>query len=76
MGFSIHPEFVGRKFRVVLGKKSGKPSIELKLRELGLEATDEAMRTMLDRVKRRSIEKKAWLEEGEFREIVQEVLGR
>ncbi|MFQ6111852.1 MAG: 3-hydroxy-3-methylglutaryl-CoA lyase, partial [Nitrospinota bacterium] len=57
VGFSIHPEFVGRKFRVVLGKKSGKPSIELK-------------------VKRRSIEKKAWLEEGEFREIVKDVLGR
>ncbi|MFQ5895275.1 MAG: LeuA family protein, partial [Nitrospinota bacterium] len=76
VGYSIHPEFVGRKFRMVLGKKSGRPSIEIKLKEMGQEATEEEMRTMLDRVKRRSIEKKAWLEDEEFREIVRDVLGR
>ncbi len=76
VGFSIHPNFVGRDFRIVLGKKSGKPSIEVKLKEMGIAATEEQMRVMLDRVKRRSIEKKTWLEEEEFEEIVKGVLGR
>ncbi len=76
VGYCIHPGFVGREFRMVLGKKSGKPSIEIKLQEMGMEATEEQMRTMLDRVKKMSIEKKGWLDENEFREIAEGVLGR
>ncbi|MBI3024911.1 MAG: 3-hydroxy-3-methylglutaryl-CoA lyase [Candidatus Tectomicrobia bacterium] len=76
VGYSVHPAFVGRKFEIVLGKKSGKPSIEIKLNEMGLKATEEQMRVMLDKVKLKSIEKKGWLEGEEFRQIAKGVLGR
>ncbi len=75
VGYSVHPEFVGRKYRFVLGKKSGKPSIEIRLQEMGLEATEEQMRVMLDQVKLKSIEKKSWLTDDEFREIASGVIG-
>lgn len=75
VGYAVHPEFVGRKHRFVLGKKSGKPSIEIRLIEMGMDATDDQMRTMLDQVKLVSIKKKSWLSDEEFHEIVQGVLG-
>ncbi|HJP12795.1 MAG: 3-hydroxy-3-methylglutaryl-CoA lyase [Nitrospinota bacterium] len=75
VGYSVQAEFVGRKYRFVLGKKSGKPSIEIRLKEMGLDATEEQMRTMLDQVKLLSIEKKSWLSDAEFLEIAKGVLG-
>jgi methanogen homocitrate synthase len=75
VGYSVQAEFVGRKYRFVLGKKSGKPSVEIRLKEMNLEATEEQMRTMLDQVKLLSIEKKSWLSDEEFLEIAKGVLG-
>ena len=75
VAFPIRPEFVGRKFEIVLGKKSGRPSIKVKLDELGLSASDEQIADMLDQVKAKGIEKKSTLTDGEFKTIVDSVLN-
>ncbi len=47
----IHPETVGRKRRIVLGKHAGRSSVELALRELGIECTAGELVEILSRVK-------------------------
>ena len=47
----IHPEAVGRKRRIVLGKHAGRSSVELALRELGIESTEGELAEILSRVK-------------------------
>jgi D-citramalate synthase len=47
----IHPETVGRKRRIVLGKHAGRASVELALREFGLGVTDEQLAEIVSRVK-------------------------
>ena len=47
----IHPETVGRKRRIVLGKHAGRSSVELALRELGIESTEGELAEILSRVK-------------------------
>lgn len=47
----IHPETVGRKRRIVLGKHAGRSSVELALRELGIECTKVELADILFRVK-------------------------
>ncbi|MBI2881017.1 MAG: hypothetical protein HYY21_05485 [Candidatus Tectomicrobia bacterium] len=75
--FSVAPAFVGNRPRVVLGKKSGATSIRVKLEETGLEPEgEEKIQAVLAEVKRRSIERKALIEDEEFREIVRQVRGR
>jgi isopropylmalate/homocitrate/citramalate synthase len=60
---------------VVLGKKSGRASISLRLEEMGVAATPEQTMDILMAVKDKSIEKKGLLTDGEFEQIVQSVLG-
>lgn len=72
--FPIKPEFVGQKFRMLLGKKSGKPSVQLKLDEMGLTATEDQIADMLQLVKAKGIEKKGTLTDEEFRAIATQVL--
>ena len=72
--FPIKPEFVGQKFQMLLGKKSGKPSIQVKLDELGLSATEDQIAEMLQMVKLKGIEKKGTLTEDEFKGIANTVL--
>ncbi len=69
--FSIAPKFVGNRPRVVLGKKSGATSIRVKLEEHGLKLEEEKTQAALAEVKRRSIERKALIDDDEFREIVE-----
>lgn len=64
------PEVVGHTRRIVLGKKSGKDVIKLKLKELGMSATDIQITEILNRVKRKSEWKKASITTEEFRKIV------
>jgi isopropylmalate/homocitrate/citramalate synthase len=71
--FPIRPEFVGRKFEMFLGKKSGKPSVKVKLDALGLQASDQQIEEILKLVKARGIEKKGTLTDEEFYGIVREV---
>jgi methanogen homocitrate synthase len=69
----LNPPFVGQKVGIMIGKKSGRDSIKIKLRELGLTATDEQVEIILDKVKVESIRKKAVLDDQEFTAIVKEV---
>lgn len=68
------PEVVGQTRRIVLGKKSGKGAIELKLKELRLSATESQIAEIRDRVKERSERKKGLITDEEFREIVKDAL--
>ncbi|HEX3320691.1 MAG TPA: hypothetical protein VHR84_08310 [Terriglobales bacterium] len=63
-------ELVGAKRRIVLGKKSGLDSIDLKAKELGLHVTAEQRATILAEVKKRAIAKRGLVSDAEFREIV------
>ncbi|OHD20814.1 MAG: 2-isopropylmalate synthase [Spirochaetes bacterium GWB1_59_5] len=74
--FAIHPSIVGRKGRVVLGKKSGKLSINYKLAELGLgELDDEKNSAVLGAVKNLGNEKRGLVTDEEFCVIVNRVRG-
>ncbi|MDW8084074.1 MAG: hypothetical protein RMI49_02595 [Candidatus Caldarchaeum sp.] len=60
------PELVGNRHNVLLGKKSGKHSIEWKLRQLGLNASSDEISALLEKVKTISIAKKGPLTDEEF----------
>lgn len=47
----IHPETVGRKRRIVLGKHAGRASVELALREFGIGVSNEQLAQIVTRVK-------------------------
>ena len=61
---------VGADRRIVLGKKSGLDSIDLKARELRLNIPSDARPAILAEVKKRAIEKRGLLTDAEFRQIV------
>ena len=63
-------ELVGARRNIVLGKKSGLDSINLKCKELGLELPADQRPAALAAVKRKGIEKRGLLTDAEFREIV------
>src|SRR5215813_6458264 len=65
---------VSAERRIVLGKKSGLDSIDLKCKELGIQITAEQRAPILAAVKKRAIEKAGLLDEPEFREIVRQLL--
>jgi methanogen homocitrate synthase len=74
-GLPYLPEFVGNKFHVAIGKKSGGQSIQWRLEEMGLSASEEQINKILVKVKTESIAKKRGLTDAEFQGIVKEVLG-
>jgi isopropylmalate/homocitrate/citramalate synthase len=63
-------ELVGARRSIVLGKKSGLDSIDLKAKELGLDVTAEERAGILAEVKKRAIAKRGLVGDAEFREIV------
>lgn len=63
-------ELVNARRGIVLGKKSGLDSIDLKCKELGLTITSEQRAPILAEVKRRAIAKRGLLTDKEFQEIV------
>lgn len=67
------PELVGQSHKLILGKKSGKDSIEIKLKELGLEANKEQLEEILLRVKLQAEKTKSPVSDGDFERIVREV---
>jgi isopropylmalate/homocitrate/citramalate synthase len=67
-------ELVNAHRNIVLGKKSGLDSIDLKCKELGIAITPEQRAFILAEVKKRSIAKRALLTDEEFREIVKSFL--
>jgi isopropylmalate/homocitrate/citramalate synthase len=63
-------ELVKAERRIVLGKKSGLDSIDLKAKELGLTLPDDQRANILAAVKKRAIAKRGLLTDEEFRAIV------
>jgi methanogen homocitrate synthase len=73
-GLGYLPEFVGNKFVVLLGKKSGSHSIEEALERLGIKADNQKINEILSKVKEASIKNKRAVTDNEFQAIVKEVL--
>jgi isopropylmalate/homocitrate/citramalate synthase len=69
--FPLNPALLGREPKIVLGKKSGKDTIKIKLEELKLSANEESISDILNDVKLFSIEKGTYLTNDEFVSIVQ-----
>lgn len=63
-------DLVGARRAVVLGKKSGLDSVDLKCKELGLEISEDQRQAVLAAVKQKGIEKRGLLTDAEFRAIV------
>lgn len=68
------PELIGTKREIVIGKKSGRHSIEWKLEQIGRTATDEQIQQILTMVKTTSAEKKDLVTDTEFDNIINQVL--
>src|SRR5438309_902856 len=68
-------EIVQAERRIVLGKKSGLDSIDLKCKELGIAIRPEQRATILAAVKKRSIAKHGLVSDEDFREIVAQLAG-
>ena len=66
-------ELVNARRSIVLGKKSGLDSIDLKCKELGLTITPEERAPILAAVKKLAIAKRGLLTDIEFRRIVKEL---
>ncbi|HEY6303608.1 MAG TPA: hypothetical protein VIX14_11115 [Terriglobales bacterium] len=69
-------ELVNASRKIVLGKKSGLDSIDLKAKELGLVVTPERRAPILAAVKKIAIVKRGLLTDEEFRSIVREATAR
>jgi isopropylmalate/homocitrate/citramalate synthase len=74
--FGTHPALTGRRGEVVLGKKSGKASITYNLEQMGIpDPGDEVVSEILRRVKEDGIRKRGLLDQQEFQQIVESVMG-
>jgi isopropylmalate/homocitrate/citramalate synthase len=71
---SFAPEMVGGKREIVLGKKSGRHSIEWKLKNLGVAANEEQIGIILNNVKTLGTQRKGLVSDKEFRNIVNQCL--
>ena len=70
--FAVEPEYVGTKSVALLGKKSGKGSITMKLKELKMNVVldEEEQSSLLAEIKQASIWKKGLIADHEFKEMV------
>ena len=66
------PEMVGNEFNIVVGKKSGKHSIEWKAKDLGIPLKQGDVDKILDKVKQESIRKKSAINDEELKRIMLE----
>ena len=66
-------ELVNAQRSIVLGKKSGLDSIDLKCKELGISISPEQRAPILAAVKKRAIAKRGLVSDAEFREIVEDI---
>ena len=64
-------ELVGARRMIVLGKKSGLDSIDLKAKELGLTIRPEQRAPILAEVKKRAIAKRGLISDEEFRQLAE-----
>jgi len=66
-------ELVNAERRIVLGKKSGLDSIDLKCKELGVTVSPEQRPSILAEVKKRAIAKGGLLSDAEFKQMVEKL---
>src|SRR5262249_29744524 len=66
-------DLVNAERRIVLGKKSGLDSIDLKAKELGLTVAPGHRASILAAVKKRAIAKRGLVSDDEFRQIIKEI---
>jgi len=71
------PELIGREgYEVILGRGTGAFIVESKLKEMGLSATKEQVREIVERVKGEAAIRKWSVPDFAFKEIVKEALGK
>jgi isopropylmalate/homocitrate/citramalate synthase len=63
-------ELVSQKPSMLSGKKSGKDSIEIKIKEMGLSATETEIAEIFQEVKRHAQDVKGSMEDGLFKTLV------
>jgi methanogen homocitrate synthase len=69
-------QIVGQRgLKMVIGKKSGKRIVEWKLREMGIEITDEQINKVLAQIKDYAINVKRGLSDQEVKDIVSKTIG-
>ncbi|MFZ0803120.1 MAG: hypothetical protein WBQ09_18325 [Terriglobales bacterium] len=68
-------ELVSARRSIVLGKKSGLDSVDLKCKELGLSIQPQQRGPILAEVKKRAIAKRGLVTDDEFRQLVRELRG-
>lgn len=68
------PGFVGQTRKIVIGKKSGRKSVEFKLKELGLEVPDQQIGDILTRVKEQAIQNKGLVSDDQLKTIVAQAI--
>lgn len=68
------PELVGNTRSIILGKKTGRDPVKFKLKELRVEASEEQVEKIVQRVKERAVIKKAPVSDDEFKEIAQAII--
>ena len=71
--FPVKPSFLNREPRIVLGKKSGKDTIVIKLNELGLSLEEGKIPELLKIVKEYSIQKGTYVTNEEFKKLYDEL---
>ncbi len=69
--FATDPHIFGRTGDIVLGKKSGKASVEYYLSQLNIHVSDAAVAEILEQVKIKGAEKRGILTQEEFKLIVE-----
>jgi methanogen homocitrate synthase len=69
--FATDPRYFGREGDIVLGKKSGKASVEYYLDQLNIQVPDAAVTEILTQVKAKGTEKRGLLTLDEFKIIVE-----
>jgi methanogen homocitrate synthase len=72
---SLPPEYVGNRRHIVMGKHSGATYLKKRLDDLGLEANEDELARILNKVKSLG-EKKGRVSDAEFKAIAEEVLLR
>jgi methanogen homocitrate synthase len=72
--FPIDPAMLGREPRLVLGKKSGKDSIKVKLEMMGRIVPEEKIGSIVQEVKKRGTEKGTYLNDEEFVAILDDLV--
>jgi methanogen homocitrate synthase len=71
--FATDPKFFGRQADIALGKKSGKASVKFYLGQENIEAPDEAIGEILEKIKEIGTNKKRLVTREEFKEICNKV---